>query len=177
MRRRRTRMRRPLNAMILAFAVGKCPAQGSNPLTSPACVRALDALQAQEAAMLFSGRPQGASSAGPAELAALKPYRKHAAHECLDKEDPVLERQPRPPVVVAPVTLPPSAVPAKQGALPPPSPPVQLPPLRTVTQCDPSGCWTNDGVRLNRLGSLLVGPSESARCKAACSAADKPWVR
>ena len=70
----------------------------------------------------------------------------------------MLERPPRPPVVVAPVTVPPSVVPAKQGALSAPSPPVQLPPLRTVTQCDPSGCWTNDGVRLNRLGPLLVGP-------------------
>ena len=151
-------MRLPLNAMVLALAAGKCLAQSTDPLTSPACVRALDALQAQEAAMLSSGRPHGAARAGAAELAALKPYRKRAAHECLGKEDPVLERSPRPPVVVAPVTLPPSAVPAKQGALPPPSPPVQLPPLRTVTQCDPSGCWTSDGVRLNRLGPLLVGP-------------------
>ena len=56
---RRTRMRRPLNAMILALAATECLAQGTDPLTSPACVRALDALQAQEAAMLSSGRPPG----------------------------------------------------------------------------------------------------------------------
>jgi hypothetical protein len=151
-------MRRPLNAMILVLAAGKCLAQGTDPLTSPACVAALDALQAQEAAILSSGRPQGAAHAGAAELAALTPYRKRVARECLGKEDPVLERRAQPPVVVAPVALPPSAVPAKQGALAPPSPPVQLPPFRTVTQCDPSGCWTNDGFRLNRLGPLLVGP-------------------
>ena len=144
--------------MILALAATECLAQGTDPLTSPACVRALDVLRAQEAAMLSSGRPPGAARAGAAELATLKPYRKRVAHECLGKEDAVLERPPRPPVVVAPVAVPPSAVPAKQGALSPPSPPVQLPPLRTVTQCDPSGCWTSDGVRLNRLGPLLVGP-------------------
>ena len=150
-------MRQPLNVMTLALAAGTCLAQGTDPLKSPACVQALDALQAQETAMLPSGRPQGAR-AGAAELATLKPYRKRVARECLGKEDPVLERAPRPPVSVAPVTLPLSAVPARPGALPPPSPPVRLPSLRTITQCDPSGCWTSDGVRLNRLGPVLVGP-------------------
>ena len=150
-------MRRPLNVMILALAAGTCLAQGTDPLKSPACVQALDALQAEEATMLSSGSPQGAR-AGAAELATLGPYRKRVARECLGKEDPLLERPPRPPVAVAPVTLPPSAMPAGPGALPPPSPPVQLPRLRTLTQCDPSGCWTSDGVRLNRLGPLLVGP-------------------
>lgn len=150
-------MRRPLNALMLALVAGTCLAQGTDPLKSLACVQALEAIQAQEAAMLSSGKPQGAARAGAAELATLTPYRKRVAHECLGKEDPVLERPPRQPVAVAPVTLPPSTVPAKPEAMPP-SPPVQLPPLRTVTQCDPSECWTSDGVRLNRLGPLLVGP-------------------
>ncbi|MCE9658762.1 MAG: hypothetical protein K8R60_09405 [Burkholderiales bacterium] len=144
--------------MILALAAGTCLAQGADPLTSPGCVQALDALEVREAAILSSGRAQGAARAGAAELAALQPYRKRVARECLGKEDLVLERPPLPPVVVAPVTLPPRAAPAVQGALPPRSPPVPLPPLRTVSQCDPSGCWTSDGLRLNRLGPLLVGP-------------------
>lgn len=143
--------------MILALAAGTCLAQGTDPLKSPACVQALDALQVQEAAMLSSGRPQEAR-AGAADLSPLKPYRKRVARECLGKEDPVLERAPRPPVAVAPLMLPPSAVSAKPGVLQSPPPPVQLSPLRTITQCDPSGCWTSDGVRLNRLGPLLVGP-------------------
>lgn len=150
-------MRRRLNFMILALAAGTCLAQGTDPLKSPECLQSLDALGVQEAAMRSSGRPQGAR-AGAVERAALEPYRKRVARECLGKEDPVLERTPRPPVAVAPVTSPSVVVPARPGALPPQSPPVQLPPLRTVTQCDPSGCWTSDGVRLNRLGPLLVGP-------------------
>src|SRR5471030_698953 len=151
-------MRRPLNAMILALAAGTCFAQGTDPLKSPACVQALDALGAQEAAMLYSGRPQGARG-GAGDLPALEPYRRRVARECLGKEDPVLERTPRLAVAVAPVTPSPSVVPARQRAFAPRSPPVQLSPLRTVTQCDPSGCWTSDGVRLNRLGPLLIGPS------------------
>lgn len=151
-------MRRPLIVMTLALAAGTGLAQGADPLKSPECVQALDALGTQETAMLSSGRPHGARG-GALELATLAPYRKRVARECLGKEDPVMVRTPRPPVAVAPVTPSPSVAPARPGALPPQSPPVRLPPLRTVTQCDPSGCWTSDGTRLNRLGPLLVGPS------------------
>jgi len=91
----------------------------------------------------------------PADPATLAPYRKGVARECLGKEDPAPERTPRPPVAVAPVASPRPAIPPAPAALPPP---VQIPPLRTVTQCDPSGCWTSDGIRLNRMGPILVGP-------------------
>jgi len=150
----RTLMRRQLTFSILALVAGSALAQGIDPLKAPACVQALDALQAQETTLRSAQRPQGAR-AGAAELARLEPYRKRVAGECLGKEDPALARAPRAPVAVSPVTLPPSAIPAAPAALPPP---VALPPLRTVTQCDPSGCWTSDGQRLNRLGPLLVGP-------------------
>ena len=139
---------------ILALAAGTSLAQGTDPLKSADCIQALDALQAQEAAMLAAGRPQ-AARVRPVELATLAPYRMRVARECLGKEDPAPERTPRPPIAVSPVTLPPSAIPPPRAALPQT---VQTPPLRTVTQCDPSGCWTSDGVRLNRLGPLLVGP-------------------
>ena len=140
--------------MMLALAAVTSATQGADPLKSAECSRALDALQAKEAALLSQRRPE---AAGPtaAERAALETYRKRAARECLGKDDPVPERTPRPPVVVSPVILPPSAVPPPPPA---PPPPVQVPPPRTVTQCDPSGCWTSDGLRLNRLGPLLVGP-------------------
>jgi hypothetical protein len=139
--------------MILALAAGTSAAQGADPLKSAQCGRALDALQAQEAAMLAVRSPQGAGAA--TERAALETHRKRAARECLGKEELAPARTPRPPVVVSPVTLPPSAVPPPPAA---PPPPVHVPPPRTVTQCDPSGCWTSDGIRLNRLGPLLVGP-------------------
>jgi hypothetical protein len=144
-----------LNVMLLALAAGASSAQGADPLKSPECVLALDALQAQETAMRSARTPEAVRPAGAAEIAALQPYRKRVALECLGKEDPAPARTARPPVAVAPVTLPPSAVPVRPAALPPP---VALPPLRTVTQCDPSGCWTSDGIRLHRQGPLLVGP-------------------
>jgi hypothetical protein len=147
-------MRSRRTFMLLALLVGSSPAQGTDPVRSPACVQALDTLQAQEAALVAAAAAK-AERPGAAELAGLAPYRKRVARECLGKEDAVPERTARPPVAVAPVTGPPSAVPAARAA---PPPPVQLPPLRTVTQCDPSGCWTSDGVRLNRIGPLLVGP-------------------
>ena len=147
-------MRWPPNALILALAAGAGLAQGADPLKSSGCTEALAALQAQEAALL-SARSTRDTSVATAERAALEGYRTRARRECLGREEPAAVRTPRQPVVVAPVTLPPSAVPA------PPSPrpaPVAIPPLRTVTQCDPSGCWTSDGLRLDRLGPLLVGP-------------------
>ena len=147
-------MRPRPTCIILALAAGASLAQGTDPLKAPDCLQALDALQAQEAAMLSAVKPQGQRGGG-AEMAALAPYRKRVARECLGKEDPALARSPRPPVAVSPVTLPPSAIPSAPAALPPP---VQIPPLRTVTQCDPSGCWTSDGIRLNRMGPVLVGP-------------------
>ena len=147
-------MRRRLNFLILALAAGTSLAQGPDPLKSAECVRALDALQAREAAMIAAARDQGAR-AGGTELSALGPYRQRVARECLGKEDPAPERTARPPVAVSPVTLPPPAIPPAPSALPPP---VQIPSMRTVTRCDPSGCWTSDGIRLNRIGPMLVGP-------------------
>jgi hypothetical protein len=142
------------DVMILALVAGTSPAYGADPLKSAECGRALDALQTHEAALLSLRRTEGASAAA-AEKATLETYRKRAARECLGKEEPAPVRTARPPVVVSPITLPPSAVPPPAAT---PPPPVQVPAPRTVTQCDPSGCWTSDGIRLNRIGPLLVGP-------------------
>jgi hypothetical protein len=147
-------MRRRLIPLFLTVASGATLAQGGDPLKSAECLQALDALQAREAA-LPSASPPAQARAGAAELAALAPYRKRVARECLGKEDPALERAPRVPISVSPVGSPPSAIPHAPAAVPPPVP---IPPLRTVTQCDPSGCWTSDGIRLNRMGPVLVGP-------------------
>jgi hypothetical protein len=141
--------------VILVLAAGTSLAQGTDPLKSSECIEALEALQAREAALLSAGKTQAAPPRAP-ERAALEPYRKRVARECLGREDLVVERTPRPPIAVAPAAQPPAAAPPARSTLPPAVP---LPPLRTVTQCDPSGCWTSDGMRLNRMGPLLVGPS------------------
>jgi hypothetical protein len=117
--------------VILALAADTSLGQATDPLKSPGCVEALDALQAREAALLSAGTTHSAAARAPA---ALEPYRKRVARECLGKEDLVIERTPRPPITVSPVAQPPAAVPRARAVDPPP---VQLPPLRTVTQCDP----------------------------------------
>lgn len=142
--------------LLLALAAGPVLAAVDDPLKSAECVRALEAVQAQEGRMLAAPRVgPAASGAAAAERAALDTLRRGASRDCLGKEDLAVERLPRAPISVPPVTsAPPAALPAPSAA----PPPVAIPPLRTVTQCDPSGCWTSDGIRLNRLGPLLVGP-------------------
>lgn len=147
-------MRRFLRVLSLVFVAGAASAQAADPLKSVECTQALDALQAREAAMRPAREPRGAPSEAAAR-AGLQPYRQRVARECLGKEDLAPERAPRAPIAVSPVTSPsPARLPARE----PMPPAVTLPPLRTVTQCDPSGCWTSDGLRLNRLGPVLVGP-------------------
>lgn len=147
-------MRWPPNVLILALAAGTSLAQGADPLKSAECTEALAALQARETAVLAARSPRD-GGATAAERSGLETARTRARRECLGREEAAVVRTPRPPMAVAPVTLPPSAVPAPPAA---PPPPVAISPPRTVTQCDPSGCWTSDGMRLNRLGPLLVGP-------------------
>jgi hypothetical protein len=119
-------MRQPLCVLVLVLAASTCWGQGTDPLKSPGCVDALDALREQEATLPASSAAPAART-GPAALASLEPYRKRVARECLGKEDAALERTARPPVAVAPVTLPPSAAPSRPPALVPPPPPVALP--------------------------------------------------
>jgi hypothetical protein len=40
----------------------------------------------------------------------------------------------------------------------PPQAPVQIDRPNFITSCDPSGCWSTDGTRLNRIGPELAGP-------------------
>ena len=153
-------MRWPLPFLTLALAAGTSLAQGADPLKSPECVRALEALRTQEATMPATPRRQGAGDDSQA-LAAHEARRRRAAHDCLSSrldEPPQVVRSPTPPISVAPVApvaLPSAAVVPVPGAVPPP---IQNPPLQTVTSHDPSGCWTSDGRRLGRMGSILVGP-------------------
>ena len=155
-------MRRPLPFISLALAAVTSVAQGADPLKSTDCVRALDALQAQEATLIADAPHPGASeSAGSARMASLKTLQRQAAQACLGSRldaPPPVQRFARPQIAVAPAT-PPSAAwavvpPVPAAALPP----IRSTPLRTITTCDLAGCWTNDGTRLQRMGSILVGP-------------------
>ena len=95
---------RPLIFIVLALAAGTCLAQGPDPLKSPACLQALDALQAQEAAMVSSARTARRLSAAQQDglrwsLTASALHANVSARKIR-----VAERTPRPPVAVAPVT-------------------------------------------------------------------------
>lgn len=150
-------MRWPVHVITLALAAGTGLAQGADPLKSTECTQALDALQAQEAAMIAIDQRNDAGAQAE-QLAALETLRRQAAHACLGSRldaPPRVERLARPPIAVAPVT-PRSAMVAPVPATVPP--PIRIPSLKTITACDPTGCWASDGTRLSRMGSILVGP-------------------
>ena len=106
--------------------------------------------------MITARRKGAGEQAG--QLATLETLRRRAEHECLGhrRDAPLLvERLAQPPLAVAPVRPPSVMVPPVPAAVPPP---IHIPPLRTITMCDPAGCWASDGTRLSRMGPVLVGP-------------------
>jgi hypothetical protein len=150
-------MRRTLHFMALALAAGGSLDQGADPSKSTECVQALEALQAQEAATIAAARRKDAGEQSQ-QLAALEILRRQAAHACLGSRldaPPPVARLARPAIAVTPVTPPSAVVPPVPAAA---APPIHIPPLQTITVCDPAGCWTSDGTRLNRMGPILVGP-------------------
>jgi len=155
-------MRRPLCLMTLALVAAGGAAQDADPLKSAACTQALDALQGHEAALSAAARHEGAGERAAQTMPAkLQELRRQAARDCLGNRldaTPPAQRPAQPPVTLAPAT----PAPATWAVMPPvpmaAPPPIRMPPLRTLTTCDPTGCWTNDGTRLQRIGSTLFGP-------------------
>jgi hypothetical protein len=145
-----------MHFIVLAVAAGGSLAQSADPLKSSECTQALEALQAQETAMIAAQRKNAGEQVEPS--ATLETLRRQAAHACLGSRPdapPRVERLARPPIAVAPV--------APRAAVAPPvpaaaMPPIHVPQLKTITICDPAGCWASDGTRLNRVGPILVGP-------------------
>ncbi len=150
-----------LIAALPLVAQAQAPSRGGDPLQSPACLaarQALDAAMAQE-------RP------APQRLQGL---RQRVAADCLQAaaDPPRPARLARPPEAVAPVTpvtpvmpvmpvtpvipAPPAAagVPRAPAAPMPPA----VPQPAQVGRCDAGGCWDNSGQRLNRSGAYLVDP-------------------
>ena len=119
---------------------------GADPLKSPACGAALQALEAA----------RGGASAETESM------RQQAAKLCLGLNEPAAPRSPRwaqPPISVpAPIIEPPGRPAA--GIVPQPLPPaVQVGRQPSITSCDAHGCWADDGTRLQRIVPGSVGPS------------------
>jgi len=157
----RYRMRHCVFALITVLAGSAGVAQEGDPLKSADCRQALDGLQAQEAqAVGVPDRP--AQGPGHREvLKQLEVVRRHAARACLGGTGdpaPPSSRFAQPLVTVPPVAKrPPAPAPALPVG-PTVSLPTQRQPPSIVTACDLTGCWANDGSRLQRLGPNLVGP-------------------
>ena len=138
-----------------ALVAGPGLAQGGDPLDSPACRRALDALRTQE----DQARADAPGQDRRQTAARLEPLRRAAARACLGARGdppPAPRRLAQPPVEVPRVPLPQAAVPVPAGPpVPVPKPPA--PPV-VVTTCDAAGCWASDGSRLQRFGTNLLGP-------------------
>jgi hypothetical protein len=143
--RTRSRMKRWMALAMLACAAAA--AQDGDPLKSPACGDAIAALDAARSA-----------KAAPAQVEVL---RARAAQTCLGTADP--PRRParvlQPPVAIPPPPLAPPGVAAPQLLVTPPPPPVTITRPPQVTQCDPAGCWVDDGGnRLRHLPPHQVSP-------------------
>jgi hypothetical protein len=131
-----------MRALLCLALLLPAAALAEDPLKSQACAQALGALEA---------------SRGSERAASL---RTEAARACLGGGTPGArsQRWAQPPVAVPPPQI---DVPARAQASPPvamPPPPLEIPRPATITACDPSGCWTDQGTRLPRLGPQLTGP-------------------
>ncbi len=150
----------PLWLMLLSVA-GAAAAPVADPLRSPACRQALDALQAEESAASASGAGSTRVKGDAASTARILARRQFAAGTCLGAwmdAPPQASRAYQPPIHVSPVTgyiVRPTPVvvgtpAAVSSAIPAPKP--------SIVSCDAGGCTTSDGARLPRVGGQLLGP-------------------
>jgi hypothetical protein len=144
-------------AVLLALVSSTGTAQDAGALLdAPPCRRALQELEAREAA---------AAQERNAAKAALEAARRQAATACLGGRDSAASAPPRAAQPAATLGAPPGAAttiapPRRPGVTAvPPAPPRPAAPPVTVTACDPSGCWASDGSRLQRVGPNLLGPT------------------
>lgn len=132
---------------LLACVACAAHAQAGDPLKSPQCGAALADLQAARDA-----------HAAPAQVERL---RAQGANVCLGSS--ALPRRPA-RIAQAPIAVPPpridlpsrAAIPAAPS---PPPPPVAVPHGPVPAQCDPGGCWIDDGSHLRYLPPALTTPA------------------
>ena len=150
-------------AVTLALAATAAPGQGadqgSDPMHSAECHRALDILQAQENAMLV---PHPAADPRPAPFpgSPLDGVWRNAARACLggNGDPPLPKTIALPPIVVSPIVVSRPAPPRPMAVTPTAPPPRRAEPPVFISTCDAGGCWASDGTRLIRAGANLVGP-------------------
>jgi hypothetical protein len=147
--------------LLLSFQTlaGAATAQASDPLRSPACLQALDALQAEELAARASVAAGDRAQVDAPTTARILARRKFAAGTCLGAwmdAPPQASRAYQAPIRVAPVSgriVGPPLVTAAPAASP------LRPALKpTIIGCDVGGCFTSDGMRLPRAGGVLLSP-------------------
>jgi hypothetical protein len=145
-------------SLFLASHGAAMAVPAEDPLQSAECREALAALRLQEDRAATASAPDQAPRPGRA----LERARHGAARACLRSraDPPPAGRFAQPPVSLPPAVEPPPLRPPVTAVVPR-SPEVPVPPPATptvVTSCDAGGCWTSDGSRVNRVGSVLVGP-------------------
>jgi hypothetical protein len=148
--------------LVLAALAGTAAAQDVDPLHTPACRQALDALQAEEAAAHGSGAGPGPSPDAAGSKARILAKRKFAAGTCLGAwmdAPPQAHRGLQAPIRVTPVASPVVHPPPVVAGTPPAASPVQAAPKPSIVSCDVGGCTTSDGARLPRVGGILLGPN------------------
>jgi hypothetical protein len=144
--------------LVLLGVSSTALAQGSAALDTPACRKAIDALDAREAA--------AARERSPATRALLEAARKQAVLACLRGADAPASAPLRSPSQASVVAVPSAAASAASTAatrmpipVPTPAPVARPAPPVTLGACDATGCWTSDGTRLQRAGpDMLLGP-------------------
>ncbi len=146
-----------LAVLSLAAMSGGVGAQGTDPLESADCRRAMAALGAHETAM--HDVPAG-SAPSTAALARHKAMQTQALRACLGSQaDPApMPARAREPVAVPPVAARALAAPPTR-AVPATVQPSTRPAPSVVLSCDGVGCWANDGRYLFRQGPLVIGPN------------------
>jgi hypothetical protein len=155
---------------LLCCLVYVGPAAAVDPLHTPECLQAQEALAAYERAPDAPDAPIAHAASAPSVPPRLRALRAQVARVCLASslDAPRPQRQLQAPQTVPPVggaqplrvaplgpVLP--GQPGHSGQRPNPGP-VAQPPLRSITSCDAGGCWASDGTRLQRMGPSLVGP-------------------
>jgi hypothetical protein len=148
----------------IAVLLGLAAPAAANPLQTPACQRALEALtQSEQHARQAVSSDAAASQAGERER--LRAARQGAARECLRAQADEAAPAARRPSVPAALAVPPVAPDAPAAAVPVPRATGPAPgatsgaaPLRSIAGCDALGCWASDGTRLQRIGTQLLGP-------------------
>lgn len=142
------RIRKAIWLAVCLSAPGAAVAQKAEPsLESPACVQTREALDRAQRAH---------DKRDPATTQALERARWQAQAACLGADTPGAPsvRNTTGPAVSVPqigMPAPPGSVKAPAIALPPPGP-------RALGPCDATGCWDDQGRRLNGGGGMLGAP-------------------